>query len=139
MENSDKQPKVAVYCRVGSKEQLGADKDFDTQQKIAMRARQEKELFGSLGYYVDGYLSRDKNETNRARFMQTLEEIKTEILDNIDNAPAILYERKKRGEINDLRLRFTKGEEDNFSEIDVHATNIIIMALQDSKPFTQDK
>ena len=95
---------------------------------------QEKDIFGTLKYYLEGYMSRQTNETNKQRMNETIDEIKAEILADPSRAPEIIHERRKRGEINALRLSFTQGEENNYTEVEQHALNLIVMALQDSRP-----
>ena len=91
-------------------------------------------IFATLDYYLEGYMSRQDNATNMQRMQAAINEITSELLADISRAPETIHERRKRGEINALRLSFTKGEEDNYSEVEQHALNLIVMALQDSKP-----
>ena len=94
----------------------------------------QKDIFATLKTYVGGYMSRQVNETNKRRLQETIDEITAEIRKDVERAPEIIYERRKRAKINALRLSFTQGESRNDSEIELHALKLITMSLQDSRP-----
>lgn len=94
----------------------------------------KKDIFETLPNYMEGYKSREQNQINIERLNKTIEELKAEILKDPSKAPEIIYERKRQAEINALRLQFTEGEQDNYAEVEIHAINLIIYALTDSKP-----
>ena len=92
------------------------------------------DIFKTLKDYVGGYMSRQNNETNKRRLQETIDEVTAEIRKDVERAPEIIHERRKRAEINALRLSFTHGEKANYHEVEQHALNLIVMALQDSHP-----
>ena len=94
----------------------------------------EKNIFESLAIYMEGYISRSNNQIDIDRLTATIDELKAEILADIAKTPEIIYERKRKAEINALRLQFTEGEQANYHEIEIHAINLITYALSDSKP-----
>jgi len=99
----------------------------------------EKNIFESLANYTEGYISRSNNQTDIDRLTATIDELKAEILADITKAPEIIYERKRKAEINALRLQFTEGEQANYHEVEIHAINLITYALSDSKPLGGNK